>query len=72
MRLSLVKKLEAAGLEVVSHGRNSVEFVGDSDKASEVLGPDWGGFMSGYGSWCYSKGYVSKGDWNDKSSAWHY
>jgi 4-aminobutyrate aminotransferase-like enzyme len=31
-----------------------------------------GGFTTGYGAWILRPGYVDKGDWNDKSSAWHY
>ena len=31
-----------------------------------------GGYKTGYGAWILSPGYVDKGDWNDKTSAWHY
>lgn len=37
---------------------------------SEVA--NWGGYKTGYGAWVLQEGYVSKGDWNDKSSAHHY
>lgn len=33
---------------------------------------NWGGYKTGYGAWVLQEGYVSKGDFNDKSSAWHY
>ena len=31
-----------------------------------------GGHKTGYGSWILSPDYRSQGDWNDKSSRWHY
>ena len=31
-----------------------------------------GGYSTGYGSWILSPGYMDKGNWNDKSSQWHY
>lgn len=39
-------------------------------RVSKFLG--WGGYRTGYGAWVFSPGYQSNGDWNDKSSRWHY
>ena len=33
---------------------------------------NWGGYQTGYMSWVLCPGYVSSGDWNDKSSPCHY
>jgi hypothetical protein len=33
---------------------------------------NWGGYQTGYKSWVLCPGYVSSGDWNDKSSRCHY
>ena len=39
-------------------------------KVGKALG--YGGFRCGHGGWVLRKGYRSQGDFNDKSSAWHY
>lgn len=33
---------------------------------------DVGGTCNGHGAWALSPGYEDKGDWNDRSSKWHY
>lgn len=40
------------------------------DRVHELLG--WGGFRCIYGGWVLQANYQSPGDWNDKSSQWHY
>ena len=39
-----------------------------------LKGEIWGGFKCGHGGWVLqrSSGTVEMGDWNDKSSRWHY
>ena len=39
-------------------------------KAMKALG--WGGYRTGYGAWVLQAKSTDKGDWNDKSSRWHY
>ena len=31
-----------------------------------------GGYKTGYGAWVLRPGYVSQGDWNDRTSRCHY
>lgn len=31
-----------------------------------------GGYRTGYGAWILQPNYQDMGDWNDKSSRWHY
>ncbi len=33
---------------------------------------NWGGIRNGYGAWMMREDYTSKGDWNDRTSPWHY
>lgn len=42
----------------------------EMNKAARVLG--WGGYRCGYGAWVLQERHVDMGDWNDKSSRWHY
>jgi hypothetical protein len=73
-----VKKLMAANNvpgELSGRGRNwEVEL--PNDEAHELwnatMGVSVGGYRSGCGTWVLRPGYVSKGDYNDPSSAWHY
>lgn len=50
----------------------------DYEKTEEIMHRavktlHWGGFKTGYGSWILRRDYASDmGDWNDKSSKWHY
>jgi hypothetical protein len=44
---------------------------GSSEQVYKLF-PGVGGYTTGYGSVVLKPGYKSKGDWNDKSSAWHY
>lgn len=37
---------------------------------AKLLG--WGGFSCASGAWVLQKGYRDMGDWNDRSSKWHY
>jgi hypothetical protein len=49
-----------------------VEFakVKDSRKFQKTF--PWGGYTTGYGAIVLRADYRDKGDYNDKSSAWHY
>lgn len=46
----------------------------DEKKAEKVraLLPNVGGYTTGYGAMILKPDYQDKGDWNDKSSRWHY
>lgn len=46
----------------------------DAEKATKVreLLPGVGGYTTGYGAMVLQSNYQDKGDWNDKSSRWHY
>lgn len=72
----VVSKMKQAGIagEVSGRGSNwSVEL------ASEKVMNEFiarvtpaGGFRTGYGAWVLQPNYLSKGNWNEKSSRWHY
>ena len=50
-----------------------IECVNDRVRSKvQKLIPGLGGYKTGYGAWCISQGYKSKGDPGDPSSAWHY
>jgi len=79
----IIKSIKKAGIDTTSiskSGRNEIEiWTGDEDGSHELmievtdaLGIAIGGYKTGYGAWCLSEKYQSKGDWNDKSSRWHY
>jgi len=40
------------------------------NEVTKLLG--WGGFSTGYGGWILKQNFQDLGDWNDKSSRWHY
>lgn len=80
------KKLQAVNisLEYIEINRDEVEiYVPDTDgtcdmEATEKLQKqvsnllDWGGFRCGHGGWVLRNNYQSMGDWNDRTSQWHY
>ena len=39
-------------------------------KVGKALG--WGGYRCATGAWVLQKDYQDMGDWNDRSSRWHY
>jgi hypothetical protein len=60
---------------VSGRGRDwEVELPNDEahDRWNELTTFPNGGYRSGYGSWVLSPSYKSKGDFNNRSSAWHY
>lgn len=71
-QVASILKRENITAELRGAGKNwEIELVGKAVKQFEkfVLA---GGFKTGYGAWILSPGYVAAGDWNDKSSIWHY
>ena len=75
-RRQVIAKMKKAGIEGTVTGAGKlweVELTTDRlMRKFQKLVTSVGGYMTGYGAWILSPGYVSKGDWNDKASAWHY
>lgn len=76
-RPTLIKKLAAANIEAVEitgAGRSLEVTIKDEDFEnfkSHVA--NWGGYRCGTGDWVLkAAGHADKGDYCDKSSAWHY
>ena len=75
-RRQVIAKMKKAGIEGEVTGAGKVWEVELKDEATmkrfcaavEALG----GYRTGYGSWILRPGYKPMGDWNDKSSQWHY
>lgn len=82
----IIKRLTKAGIDttgIEKLGKDEIEiWTGDADSTEKLkkkvlkevcLGGDKiGGYKTGYGAWVLSSGYQDRGDWNDRTSAWHY
>jgi hypothetical protein len=67
--------IAASGIpgEVRGRGRSwEIELPTDEDALAFEPIATVGGFRTGYGAWILRPGYQDKGDWNDRTSRWHY
>lgn len=75
-RSQIEKACKAAGIaaEFTGRGRDfSVELADEKAmrKFRKTIAP-FGGYRTGYGAWVVSPSGIDMGDFNDKSSRWHY
>lgn len=82
----ITKQLKDAGIDLtnVKINRDEVEIYVEtksgeySRKLTDALEKKvhnvlhWGGFRCAYGAWILQADYQDLGDWNNKSSRWHY
>lgn len=82
----ITKQLKEAGIDTanIKINRDEVEIYVETkageysrrltdalmNKVSKVL--HWGGYRCGWGAWVLEANYQDPGDWNDKTSRWHY
>lgn len=75
-RKQLLKAMEKAGVigAVTGAGRVWEVELADEETMQKFCATvcALGGYRTGYGSWILRPGYEGNGDWNDKSSRWHY
>jgi len=75
-KTQIKKAMAAASIEGEISGTGTAWSVELADEATmekfckEVC--QAGGFQTGYGSWILRANYQDNGDFNDKSSRWHY
>lgn len=75
-RAKVIKAMEAAGIEgeVSGHGVNWEVEVPNEEVMAEFCAKvsPAGGYRTGYGAWVLSAEYEGNGDFNDRTSRWHY
>jgi len=74
---SVVKAMAKAGIKGEVTGRGAAFQVELPDEAAldafqATITSELPGYRTGYGSWVLRPGYVSSGDWNDRSARCHY
>lgn len=75
-RAKVRKAMEAAGIkgQVSGHGVNwEVELADEEtkDRFTAEVAPA-GGYRTGCGAWVLQADYQDRGDYNDRTSLWHY
>lgn len=75
-KTQVLKAMEASGIAGEVRGTRSqweVELASDSAmRKFRRLVAKLGGYKTGYGAWILQARYETAGDWNDRSSRWHY
>jgi hypothetical protein len=71
--VAAMKKAGIVGV-VTGAGRNWEVELPNEETATKFMKTicSVGGYQTGYGAWVLRPNYESLGDWNDKSSRWHY
>lgn len=75
MNMAAVREISTSEVEIfIDAGNRTADREATkaaAEQAEKILG--WcGGYTTGYGGIVRQEGYVDLGDWNDRSSRWHY